>query len=98
MGTRVIVCVWRLEDSFVEMVLSRHLSVGSEELDSDRQTHMVPPRTAHLSSPNVLSDPEMYILYELYETSHQPTGISLPFSAVPCPLHTRKPLAFPQIS
>lgn len=41
MGTRAIVCVWRLEGSFVEMVLSRHLSVGSEELDSDCQTHMV---------------------------------------------------------
>lgn len=41
MGTRAIVCVWRLEDRFVEMALYRHLSVGSEELDSDRQTHMV---------------------------------------------------------
>lgn len=39
-GTRAIVCVW-LEDHFVEMVLSCHLSVGSEELDSDCQTHMV---------------------------------------------------------
>lgn len=41
MGTRAIVCVWRLEDRFVEMALYRHLSVGSEELDLDCQTHMV---------------------------------------------------------
>lgn len=38
MGTCAIVCVWRLEDRFVEMALYRHLSVGSEELDSDCQT------------------------------------------------------------
>lgn len=48
MGTHVMVCVWRLEDSFVEMVLYRHLSVGSE-LDSDRQTHMV-STTSHRAS------------------------------------------------